>query len=235
MGGAADPDPQGNTACNQVPWYDGAGGGGMDPFFGGGWGGGPFSDSSIYNQPFVGFSGDSSGDTGGLGFLLGNGGGGGGLGPWSPTEVGLTNPCPEFFNDGAGFSVYMGDCGGSGSGCTVNGRQGICVTSGALVDRSNGATILIKQQYIRWMYCNEKATAQYDRRIDRVKDNAEQADSPDNPFGGPLEPGDEGPPVPSDQNGPSWYAVVVGFYHSHRYNNQRAACTQNNPLAVLYP
>lgn len=98
MGGAADPDPQGNTECAQTPWYDGVGGGGMDPFFGGGGGtsvdgvdltgvgglaGGPDSNSncpygecSLFDGPLTGKDGNPywiAGGFNGLTYIDGNG------------------------------------------------------------------------------------------------------------------------------------------------------------------
>lgn len=63
-GGEADPDPQGQTDCQQTPWYDTIGGGGMDPFFGAG-GGVGYLDG--------GYNGDDGGM--GVGSPIGYGGG----------------------------------------------------------------------------------------------------------------------------------------------------------------
>jgi len=112
----------------------GGGGVGNDPFF---------NDpqfGSIYNHPIgmpVSTGGSGIGD---LSFL-GPGGGGTGLGSAQFATAGPTDPCPDFFNDGAGFSVSMGACGGgNGGACNVDGQPGICATSGALVDRSGSGS-----------------------------------------------------------------------------------------------
>ena len=140
LGGEADPDPQGNTDCEQTPWYDTIGGGGMDPFFGDDPGDDPLAPSILVG-------GGSSSGGGGLNFFLG-GGGGSGLGPdlFSFLMGGPYGPCSTFYNDGTGNVVTMGSCGGGNTsgGSNTSGPANNTKCGGG---QSTGTTTIISGSY----------------------------------------------------------------------------------------
>ena len=141
LGGEADPDPQGNTDCEQTPWYDTIGGGGMDPFFGDDPGDDPLAPSILVG-------GGSSSGGGGLNFFLG-GGGGSGLGPdlFSFLMGGPYGPCSTFYNDGTGNVVTMGSCGGgNSSGGAANNGKPTCFPRSSL-NWSQKAQLVAAQFY----------------------------------------------------------------------------------------
>lgn len=68
--------------------------------------------------------------------MLGPGVVGGGMGPDPLLGLYGAECSSVFVNLGEGTVVPMGGCGGSGSGCDVNGQLGICTMSLAPLDRS---------------------------------------------------------------------------------------------------